>query len=220
MTKIFMGNTQYNDNSSPQGDQNGEEGGQETEEEIREQVIDEYGFDPDKHEKMIEAAVKREKKHKKELGTVIRQKQNWRGKAKSQGKDQSGQGKSRDTNQGDSGDIDTLLEKKLEERELKKMDLPDEVEKEVRDLAQVKGISMSEAVEHDYIQSLKEKVEHEQKVEGGTPPRSSKGNKGKSSRKKDFSKPLNPKDYDFDNPDDRERWENDKKKRDQYRKNK
>ena len=216
-----MGNTQNKD-SSPQGGQKGEEGANETEEEIRESVIDKLELDPDEHEDIIERAVEREKEHKENLGTAIRQKKSWRARAKSQGKDQSGQGDTPSTNQGDNQNLDKMLEKKLneklEEQKLSNMNLPDKVEEEVRDLASVKGISMSEAAEHDYIKNLKESVEREERVKNASPSGSKKGRSRNAS--KDFSKPLNPDDYDLDTDEGRKAWKEDRAKREEYIENK
>lgn len=181
------------------------EGQNETDEELREKVIEEMDLDPEEHEEIVDKMVEREKQYRENLGTAIRQKKNWREKAKSKSqKDQSGQGDSpSNTNQGNTPDVESLVEQKLEERELESMDLPDEVKKEVKEMAQFKGISVREASKLDYIQQRKEEVERKKRAEKATP---SRNNKGKPTSNFDPSKPLRKEDFDFDTEEGVKAW--------------
>lgn len=215
-----MGNTQNNDKSQAQGNQNGEAGATETDEEIREEVIDELGLDPEQHEDVIDRAVEREKQHRDNLGKAIKQKIKYREQAKSQdnnNKDQSGQGDTQSgTNQGDTPDVEQLVEQKLEERQLESMNLPDKVKQEVKDLAQFKGISVEKAAKHDYIQNMKEEIERKERVKKATPKRK---NKGSYTSKVDPSKPINPADYDMDTEEGVKAYQEAREARKKWKKN-
>lgn len=211
-----MGNP-TNEGQNPNGqDQN------ETDDEIREKVIDELGVDPDDNEELVERLVEREKQHKEQLGKAIKQKIKYRKKAKSKSqKDQDDQGDTRSgTNQGNTPDIEQLVESKVKEvqenQTLQSMDLPDEVKKEVKELAQFKGISVEEAANHDYIQNMAERVRSERRVKKATPKRS---NKGSYTSKVDPSKPLNPDDFDMDTEEGVEAWQKARDARKSWKKN-
>lgn len=195
-----MGNPTTND-QNPNG-----QGQQETDEEIREKVIDEFGVDPDENDDLVEKLVEREKQHKEQLGKAIQQKIKYRKKAKSQSQeDQDDQGDTRsNTNQGDTPDVEQLVEQKLQQRELENMDLPDKVKKEVKDLAQFKSISVREAANHDYIQDMKERIEREERATKATPKRNGKA---KPAGKTDPSQAPDPANYDFDSEDGRKAWD-------------
>ena len=208
-------------NVSPQDDQIGEEeANNETEDELEERLLEEFNIDPDDEPELFEKILERERKHKENLSKAIEQKIKWRERAKSRGNKEknSPKGKSQSiTKKGTPEDVESLIEQKLQERldqqELKSLNLPDQLKGEVQDLAKLKGISVREAAEHKYIQTLKEEHEREQRVKKATPKRSKRG---AYKVKVDPSKPLNPEDYDLDTEEGVEAWKEAKRMRDEY----
>jgi len=87
------------------------------------------------------------------------------------------------------GDIDKLLDAKLEKRELDNLDLSDELKKQVSTYAKVNNVNIKKALSSDYISFLKEKEEKEEKINNA-----SLGSNRKSV-KKDYA---NMKSTDFD----------------------
>ncbi len=91
-------------------------------------------------------------------------------------------------------DIDSILEAKLEKRDLDALDLSDELKKEVSTYAKVQGISVKKALQSDYISFLKEKEEKKEKIDNA-----SLGSKRKSV-KKDYSE-MKASDFDLKTPE-------------------
>lgn len=211
-----MENSKNNDPQS-QGGQNGEgETQSETEKDVEKVVKEEIGLDPEEQPEAFEAAVEREKKHRENLGTAIRQKKNWREKAKSRGKGQgdSDQGDSQpSTNQGDDSDVEELVEQKMAERRMKDMDLPEEAEQEARELAQLRDIPVDEAAQTDIVQQKAEKIKRKERAKQASPNASKKGSSAPSF---DPSEPLKREKYDFDTEEGVEKWREHKRKRKEY----
>lgn len=81
-------------------------------------------------------------------------------------------------------DVEKLLTEKLEEVELAKMDVADDIKAEIKAYAKAKGVSVIEASKSDYIGFLQTKAEEKRKeIEAST---SSKKSTGKSA-KRDFA---------------------------------
>src|SRR3990167_76007 len=95
------------------------------------------------------------------------------------------------------GDIDKLLDAKLEKRELENLDLSDELKKEVATYAKVQGISVKKALSSDYISFLKEKEEKKEKNNNA-----SLGSNRKGTTKKDYSE-KKASDFDLRTPEGR-----------------
>lgn len=93
-----------------------------------------------------------------------------------------------------AGDIDKILDAKLEKRELESLDLSDELKKEVSTYAKVQGISIKKALNSDYISFLKEKEDKKEKIDNA-----SLGSKRKPV-KKDYSD-MKPTDFDLRTPE-------------------
>lgn len=187
------------------------------EDELRETLSKEFDLDPDLDEEFIEKLVQREKAHRERLSGAIKQKINWRERAQKTSKEPKGTpGKGDSPNDGDL-DIEALVDKKLEarlqEQELKSLNIADEIKDEIKELASLKGISIGEAAKLPYIQSRIKEVEQEERVKSATPRRSRKGSYTPSY---DPSKPLNPADFDLDTEEGIKAWQEAKKQRATY----
>lgn len=187
-----------------------------SEDEIRSKIAEELGIDPEEQSDILDKLVEREKAHREKLSTAIKQKISWREKALQafqKPKENPEEGKT----QKETPDFESLIEKKLTERlealELEKLELPDELKAEVKDLARLKGISVREAAMHPYIQSRKEQIEKEELLKKATPKRS---NKGSYAMNIDPSKPLNPEDFDFSTEEGVKAWKEAKAARARY----
>lgn len=186
------------------------------EDELRESLADELELDTEQDNEFLDKLVEREKSQREMLSGAIKQKIRWREKAKKaseEPEDTPREGEKPSTN-GDPEHIEKIIEQKLEARlekqTLQSLDLPDELKAEVKDLAKVKGISVGEAAKLPYIQSRKEEVEREQRIQNATPKRSRKGSK---TPKYDPAKPLNPDNFDFDTEEGVKAWKEAKEAR-------
>lgn len=194
---------------------------------IVEETAELLGIDPDTEDESLQNilrnAVEREKKHKKELDVTIRQKQTQRSEKEELQKRLDQLGNTPNNNQGNEKlsreDIETLASEKakqlLEERDLQELQLPEELEKEVREYAKFKNISVREASETSYIKNQKQEFEKQQRLINATPNRGKES--GASGSKVDITKPLNYKD--FLKPDgnpDVEAWNEAKARRQKY----
>ena len=92
------------------------------------------------------------------------------------------------------GDIDSILEAKLEKRDLEATDLSDKLKKEVSTYAKVQGISIKKALNSDYISFLKEKEDKKEKIDNA-----SLGSKRKAT-KKDYSE-MTASNFDLKTPE-------------------
>lgn len=184
---------------------------------LRLELAEELGLDPESEEqsKVLDTMIERERKNREMLSGAIRQKRKWRDRAESKFDDEKADdSEGKNSKSGDSEDNDKSFDEKFEEKmaeiELKRMNLPDNIEQEVRDLAKLKGISVREAAEHPFIVQMKADYEKEERVKGATPRRSKRGSYVSSV---DPSKPLNPEDprYEgFSTKDGVEKWNKDK----------
>lgn len=93
-----------------------------------------------------------------------------------------------------ASDIDSIVEAKLEKRDLDALDLSDELRKEVSTYAKVQGVSIKKALSSDYITFLKQKEEKNDKIDNA-----SLGSKRKAT-KKDYSD-MKPSDFDLKTPE-------------------
>lgn len=105
-------------------------------------------------------------------------------------------------------DIDKIVDKKLAERELNSMELPDSIKEEIKIRAQVRNISYSEAAKDPVIQILKEQHEKEQRVANASVDSSAKGT---SSNTYKFD-PDSPPEIDPDDPESFKRFDEWEKK--------
>lgn len=171
---------------------------------LKEKIAEELGIDPDSEPELFNKVFDREKKNRTLLSGAIKQKRKWRDLAegKFDGK-KPGNGKV----EGDSSqvvDVDTKVKQILEDRDLKDLNLPEDVETEVKDIAKLKGISVREAVRLPYIQNLLKEAENKKKLEGAIPIRT---NKGTVVTKYDPSKGHpDPADFDFNSEEGIKAW--------------
>lgn len=180
-----------------------------TDDELRSKVAEEFGLNPETDTEMLDKLVEREKSHHEKLSNAIKQKISWRTKVTSQQQPPKNEGGSFKEE-----DISKLVDQKLAERELDSLNLADDLKAEIKDLAQLKGISVREASKLPYIQSRIEEAEKEERIKSGTPKRTSTGGKSIAI---DPSKPLNPSDFDLSTEDGRKAWNEAKEERAKWR---
>lgn len=189
--------------------------------ELREKLADEFGLDPDDQADLLDRIVEREKSNHEKLSGAIKQKINWREKAKQLTEKPTDTPKERNKPESqETPDIEELFEKKfqekMEERELEGLNLPDDLRTKVKTLSKLEGISIREAAQHSYIKQLIEDAEKAKRLVDATPKRSNKGN---TVLKYDPSKPLNPSDFDFDSEEGVKAWNKAKEARNEWKKN-
>jgi hypothetical protein len=165
-------------------------------EELREDLAEKFGLDPDEQGELLDKIVEREKANREKLSGAIKQKISWREKYQTFEKPKEKPEGGEKPNKQEIPDIDKLVDQKLTERlearELETLDLSDDLKAEVKDLARLKGISVREAAQLPYIQSRREEIEREQRIQAATPKRSKKGSFVSNV---DPSKPLDPEDF-------------------------
>lgn len=193
------------------------------EEEIRSTLAKELDIDPEVDGELLDKLVERDLKSRKMTSGAIRQKINYRDQLKKITSDK----KPDDTDDGKGGDSpkdkddsddsnesrDEHFLRRMEERDLKDLDLPEEIESEVKTLAKIKGISVREAIKQPYIVSLQAEFDKEKRLKDATPSRS---NKGSYSSSNDPSKALDRTEFDFETEDGRKEWQEAKKARRDY----
>lgn len=96
-------------------------------------------------------------------------------------------------------DAEKLLDEKMNERDLRSLDLSDELKEEVRTVAKVKGISYLEASKAPYILHLKEEEAQKAKVLKASIPPKGKG----STATRTFSPDTKASDFDMSTPEGR-----------------
>lgn len=164
----------------------------------------------DKDKELLDKLVAKEKLQHEKLSSAIKQKISWRQKyqasAKNTVKDQQ-----------EETDVDAQIESKfkalMEERDLQELGLPEELRAEVKDLAQLKKISVKEAANLPYIKNRKEEIEREAKILNSSPKRKGSGSYVSNI---DPSKPLNPDDFDLSTEKGRKKWNEAKEARQKY----
>jgi hypothetical protein len=189
--------------------------------EVRTKLAEEMGIDPELESDLLDKLVKRDLEQRERLSKTIKQKITWRDKAKGTSKKPEGDKPKDGKKPDEKPDVDALVAEKvataLAERDLKALDLPEAVENEVREIAQVRGISIGEATKLPYIQSRIEEVKAEQRVIEGTPKRN---NKGTFKANIDLTKPLDPDDFDLNSEEGRKAWTDAKEAKRKMEKNK
>lgn len=179
-----------------------------TDDELRSKVAEEFGLNPETDTEMLDKLVEKEKSHHEKLSSAIKQKITWRDKATSKKPDEKGSSLKEE-------DISKLVDQKFAERELDSLNLADDLKAEIKDLAQLKGISIREASKLPYIQARIAEAEKEERLKNGTPKRTSAGGKTITI---DPSKSLNPNDFDFSTEEGRKAWNEAKEERLKWRK--
>jgi hypothetical protein len=189
---------------------------QQDEDSMRESVVNDYGLDPEVEIDLIDKLVKDKQEEQKKLRTAISQKRNWRDKAEKalankpseieesdSTEDESETSQVIESTKSSDEKFKTLLKEELDNRDLISMSLSDELKAEVKDYANVKGISVAEAVESDYIKFLKDQKASEDKIEDAT---ISSSNRRPSMGTVDFSK-MSAGDFDSSTEEGRKQFD-------------
>lgn len=192
------------------------------EEELKAKIAEDLGIDPDEEPDLFNKIFEREKLNREKLSGAIKQKINWRTKAqtsvKSDDKDKDKPKDGGDKKVLTEEDFDRKLEERMAERDLKEMNLPEDIETEVRDLAKAKNISVREAAKLPYIVARLDEVKKQEKIDSASPKRS--GNGAYKISDLDLSKPLNPADFDLNTDEGRKAWKEARTARDKFLANK
>jgi hypothetical protein len=207
----------------PEGNENLEQDLQIDEAAIRQAVIQDFGFTEEENQDLIEKLTKERVEHKKVLSGAIRQKQDqrqakehYKGLLEKQGVDpKTGLPKTKDENQNTSfnksgqttpdnavPEYVKKLERELEDIKFGQLNVPPELRKEIKTVAQLNNISIEQASQSDYIKFKREQLERDAKVRNSSLPAG--GNKTAVSRK-DFSQ-VTPKDFDLSSEDGRKSY--------------
>lgn len=170
------------------------------EDEIRANIIAELDLDETEDADKIEKLVKKEVKHREDLSTAIRQKIKHRDANK--GTPAPKDDKKSDDSQDLGKKINDGVLSVLEQRDLDDMDLPDDLKKEIKRIAEVQGISVKAARRDPYIAFKEDEHKKAQKAEDATI--SNKGNQGGG--KKSWSVDVPP-DVDMSTEEGRKTYE-------------
>jgi hypothetical protein len=178
-----------------------------TDEELRDKLAEEYGIDPDTEADLLDKLVKREKSHREKLSGAIKQKIKYRdslkGKQTPAGTPPAGEPPKKAEALSEEA-VDRKVNERLEQRDLEELNLPEDIEKEVKDLAKLKGISVRKAAQLPYITSLKKEHEEAERLKSATPTRKGKGSYASSY---DPSKGApDPADFQLDTPEGQKAW--------------
>lgn len=179
------------------------------EEELKSKIAEDLGLDPEDEPDLVDKLYKRELAQREKLSGAIKQKISWREKASKQTsskpKDTPSEGKSQTEGKLlTAEDIDKILDEREAKRDLERLNLPEEIENEVKDLAKVKGISVREAAKLPYIVNAIEEAEKAKRISSASPKRKSRGNYANVDV--DPSKPLDPKDFALDTEEGQKAW--------------
>ena len=167
---------------------------------LKAEVIEKFGLDEDSDSELIAKLVDDKVLQHKQFSKVVRQKRDWRDKAVNAPKEKvSGQPVSDD-------EIAKKVDERYEENHLKSLGISSELIKEVKALAKLKGISLLEASNDDYIQFKKNESEKENKTNKASIGFSNRGSMAKSN----FSE-MSPADFDLSTPEGMKGWEEYKK---------
>lgn len=182
--------------------------------ELRGKLAEDFGLDPEENAEILDKLVERETENRERLSKTIKQKISWREKAQGSKKTpEKGDGKKPAEKQ----DVDQLVDQRvkdaLEMRDLKDLNLSEEIESKVLKLAQLEGLSVREAAKDSYIQSLIEKEKQAERINKATPKRTGKGSYKTSI---DPSQPLDPDDFDLNTQEGQQAWKDAKAARAKY----
>lgn len=136
------------------------------EEEVRGKVIAEYGFDEVSDAERIDKLTQERMGSHGKLMKAVRQKVELRDKLKAAKPNEQTPPKTVEQQQQapkvTDADVDKLVTKRMEERDLEDLNLPDDIAKEVKRVAEIQGISVRKAAKDPYIVSRI--AEHEKQV--------------------------------------------------------
>ena len=191
-------------------------------EDLRGQLAESMGIDPELEGDLLDKFVTREKESRSKLSGAIKQKIKWRGRAEAKTAEQKppqDDGGAKPENKGDSADLTSVVGQKvseiMEERDLKDLNLPEEIETEVKELAKAKGLSVREAFKLPYVVFRVGQFNKDERIEAASPKR---GNEGSYSGNVDLSKPLDPANFNFGTKEGVNDWNKTKAARAAYMK--
>jgi len=178
------------------------------EEELKSKLAEDYGVNPEDEPDLFKKIFEKEQSHREKLSGAIKQKISWRDKASKTTKKPEAKPKEGESPEGEPVVLsEESIDKKLDEREAKRdlenLNLPEDVETEIKDLAKIKGISVREAAKLPYITSRIEEVKTEERIKSATPKRKSRGNYANVA---DPSKPLDPEDFALGTEEGQKAW--------------
>lgn len=178
------------------------------EEEVKKKIAEDLGVDPEDEPELFDKLLKRDLAQRERLSGAIKQKINWRDKAKTTEKPKETP-EDGGTPPGDAKPltqeaIDKMLDEREAKRDLKDLNLPEDIENEVKDLAKVKGISVREAAKLPYITGAIEEAKKEERLKNASPKR--KGRGSYTATDYDPSQPLNPADFELDTKKGQKAW--------------
>lgn len=173
------------------------------EEEIRNSIIEKYGLDEDDNKDLIDQLSADILAQRKSFGKLVTQKRSLREKLlKLEPKEDK-----KDETTKSPEEIEKMLEEKFFNRDLEELEYSDSVKDAVKKICKVNNLTVKQGQKDPYIQYL-----IQQETDEKTLDKSAISQKKNGIPAKDF-KPLDPSNYDFTKPEERERWEKDKKAR-------
>lgn len=178
---------------------------------LRSEIAERLGVDPDTEGELLDKLVEDKKADRKRFSKAVGQKIKYREAAQKFKPTESDEdGSDKDQKPGNTEkpeeDFDTRFERKMAERDLEAMDLPDELKEEVKKVAAVQGVSVREASKDPYIVSRIEAHKRAERADKASPGRN---NKGGQSSDFDPSKQPQPSDYQLDTKEGQEAWKRD-----------
>lgn len=170
------------------------------EEEVRAELVTELGLDEVEDEEKITKLVAREMKNREKLSKAIGQKVHYRtlasGKVVAEKEPEVKTTPAADVEKTATG----AVTKALAERDLEEMDLPEDITKEIRRIAEIQGVTVKKAAKDPYIVSRIEAAKSAAETEEASISR-----KNKTGGKKSWSIDSPP-DVDMSTPEGRKEW--------------
>ncbi|MCR4307125.1 MAG: hypothetical protein NUV80_01035 [Candidatus Berkelbacteria bacterium] len=171
-----------------------------TEQEIRDSVIAEYGLDETVDSDLVSKLTEKELAHRKQLSKTIGQKIKAREALKNFKPKETPAEPAKPASPAEPVDVDTRVNEILNERDLRSLEVSDELKQEIRTYAKAKDISYLEASKSSYITFMKEQEEKKAKIEKASISPKQKAN----SAAIEFSKDTKSSDFDVTTPEGRE----------------
>lgn len=167
------------------------------EDDVRAQIIEEYGFDETDDSDKIDKLVNKEMDNAKKLSSAIGQKIKQREKADGLEKEledktpkpEEKKEEKKKTSEEELGEkIGEGVNAELEKRDLEALGYPEELTKEIKDLAALKNLTIKEILKDPYIVSRVEAHEETEESEGASITNKPENNKG-GKKKLDINNP-------------------------------
>ena len=173
-------------------------------EEVRSQVVKDLGLNEDTDTDLIDKIVEGKTKELKKLSTAIKQKRSWREKAQSS-KEQKKEDKPQQlsaqlTEEELLKKVDAKVDERLQKQELSSLELSDELKEEVKSYAELKKMSIKEALNSPYLQFRKQEEEKQQRNNAA-----SIGSKRKAGAKINYDQ-MKPTDFDMSTEEGRKEF--------------